>query len=91
MFNISSLVQKAQSYIEPTLNTLAAPATTDRRPSKSTLFRHQFRLPDTQNPLQEITAELTLSPPTTPRGAAATRARATRTAARATTMSGSCT
>jgi hypothetical protein len=55
-------VQKAQSYIEPTLSTIAAPATTDRRPSKSTLFRYQFRLPDTQNPLQEITAELTLSP-----------------------------
>ncbi|KAL5120847.1 GTPase activating protein (GAP) [Pleosporales sp. CAS-2024a] len=68
MFNISSLVQKAQSYIEPTLNTIAAPATTDRRPSKATLFRHQFRLPDTQNPLQEITAELTLSPHHTTRG-----------------------
>lgn len=69
MFNISSLVQKAQSYIEPTLNNIAAPATTDRRPSKATLFRHQFRLPDTQNPLQEITAELTLSPHHTTRGA----------------------
>ncbi|KAH3942282.1 hypothetical protein HBI56_194290 [Parastagonospora nodorum] len=68
MFNISSLVQKAQSYIEPTLNNIAAPATTDRRPSKATLFRHQFRLPDTQNPLQEITAELTLSPHHTTRG-----------------------
>jgi hypothetical protein len=68
MFNISSLVQKAQSYIEPTLNNIAAPAATDRRPSKATLFRHQFRLPDTQNPLQEITAELTLSPHHTTRG-----------------------
>ncbi|KAH7081118.1 rab-GTPase-TBC domain-containing protein [Paraphoma chrysanthemicola] len=62
MFNLSNLVQKAQSYIEPTLSNIAAPATTDRRPSKATLFRHQFRLPDTQNPLQEITAELTLPP-----------------------------
>lgn len=62
MFALSSLVQKAQQYIEPTLNTIAAPAPADRRPSKSTLFRHQFRLPDTQNPLQEITAELTLQP-----------------------------
>jgi hypothetical protein len=69
MFNISSLVQKAQSYIEPTLNNIAAPATTDRRPSKATLFRHQFRLPDTQNPLQEITAELTLPPHHSTRGA----------------------
>jgi hypothetical protein len=62
MFNISSLVQKAQQYIEPTLNNIAAPVYTDRRPSKATLFRHQFRLPDSQNPLQEITAELTLQP-----------------------------
>ncbi|KAH7410105.1 rab-GTPase-TBC domain-containing protein [Phaeosphaeria sp. MPI-PUGE-AT-0046c] len=69
MFNISSLVQKAQSYIEPTLNNIAAPATVDRRPSKATLFRYQFRLPDSQNPLQEITAELTLSPHHSTRGA----------------------
>ncbi|KAF2029108.1 GTPase-activating protein-like protein GYP2 [Setomelanomma holmii] len=68
MFNLSNLVQKAQSYIEPTLSNIAAPATTDRRPSKSTLFRHQFRLPDTQDPLQEITAELTLSPHHSTRG-----------------------
>ncbi|OAL51658.1 GTPase-activating protein-like protein GYP2 [Pyrenochaeta sp. DS3sAY3a] len=68
MFNISNLVQKAQQYIEPTLSTIAAPATTDRRPSKATLFRHQFRLPDTQNPLQEITAELTLQPHHSTRG-----------------------
>lgn len=67
MFNISNLVQKAQQFIEPTLN-LAGPASSDRRPSKATLFRHQFRLPDTQNPLQEITAELTLSPHHSTRG-----------------------
>ncbi len=35
----------------------------DRNPAKSTLFRHQFRLPDSQSPLEEITAELTISPP----------------------------
>ncbi|KAF4550363.1 putative GTPase-activating protein 2 [Elsinoe fawcettii] len=52
MFALSSLVQKAQSFIEPSLNS--------DKPSKSALFRHQFRLPDTQNPLHEITAELTL-------------------------------
>ncbi|KAF2200776.1 GTPase-activating protein-like protein GYP2 [Delitschia confertaspora ATCC 74209] len=61
MFNFSNLVQKAQQLIiEPTLS-VAGP-TSDRRPSKATLFRHQFRLPDSQSPLQEITAELTLSP-----------------------------
>ncbi|KAF2157143.1 TBC-domain-containing protein [Myriangium duriaei CBS 260.36] len=59
MFNISNLVQKAQSFIEPTLNP-------DKRPSKSALFRHQFRLPDTQNPLHEITAELSLPSKSTP-------------------------
>ena len=59
MFNIGNLVQKAQQFIEPTLSNIAAPASSDRRPSKATLFRYQFRLPDSQNPLQEITAELT--------------------------------
>ncbi|RKF65154.1 putative GTPase-activating protein [Golovinomyces cichoracearum] len=60
MFNISSLVQKAQSFIDPTqaLNF----STSDRNPAKATLFRHQFRLPDSQTPLQEIAAELTISP-----------------------------
>ena len=57
--NISSFVQKASSLIDP--NLLPGQAS-DSRPSKSGLFRHQFRLPDSQNPLQEITAELTLSP-----------------------------
>ncbi|KAK0645283.1 putative GTPase-activating protein [Lasiodiplodia hormozganensis] len=58
MFNLSNLVQKAQSFIEPSLS-LASPGS-DRRPSKAALFRHQFRLPESQNPLQEIAAELTL-------------------------------
>jgi TBC1 domain family member 8/9 len=62
MFNLGNLVQRAQQLIEPTLTTIAAPAASDRRPSKATLFRYQFRLPDSQNPLQEITAELTLQP-----------------------------
>lgn len=60
MFNISNLVQKAQQFIEPALP-IAGAQSNDRRPSKSSLFRHQFRLPDSQTPLQEITAELTLS------------------------------
>jgi hypothetical protein len=60
MFSFSSLVKTAQSLIDPTaaLNLSAS----DRNPPKSVLFRSQFRLPDTQNPLQEITAELTISP-----------------------------
>ncbi|KAK4946461.1 hypothetical protein LTR28_007826, partial [Elasticomyces elasticus] len=59
MFNLSSLVQRAQSLIDP--NTPLFSSGSDHRPSKATLFRQQFRLPDTQNPLHEITAELTLS------------------------------
>lgn len=63
MWNISNLVQKAQSLIDP--NLLPVNNSSDRKPSKSALFRHQFRLPDSQNPLYEITAELTLPPKTT--------------------------
>ncbi|KAI9771792.1 MAG: hypothetical protein M1840_001562 [Geoglossum simile] len=61
MFNLSSLVQKAQSLIDPSLSPGPSPSS-DRKPSKASLFRQQFRLPDSQSPLQEITAELTLSP-----------------------------
>lgn len=60
MFSLSSLVKSAQSLIDPTLALNLS--SSDRNPSKSTLFRGQFRLPDSQNPLQEITAELTVSP-----------------------------
>ena len=67
MFNLTNLVQKAQQLIEPTLS-IAGPTANDRRPSKAALFRHQFRLPDSQSPLQEITAELTLSPHHSTRG-----------------------
>ncbi|KAI9836940.1 MAG: hypothetical protein M1838_004943 [Thelocarpon superellum] len=59
MFNLSSLVQRAQSLIDAAQAPGAANG--DGNPSKATLFRHQFRLPDSQNPLQEINAELTLS------------------------------
>ena len=58
MFSIASLVQKAQEYIEPTLS--SSIGASDRRAAKATLFRHQFRLPNSQNPLHEITAELIL-------------------------------
>jgi hypothetical protein len=68
MFTLTNLVQKAQQLIDPTLSPNTP--SSDRRPSKATLYRHQFRLPDTQSPLQEITAELTLSPHHSTRGAA---------------------
>lgn len=67
MFNLTNLVQKAQQFIEPALP-IAGPTSVDRRPSKASLFRYQFRLPDSQSPLQEITAELTLSPHHSTRG-----------------------
>lgn len=59
--NFTNLVQKAQSFIDPHL---PLPSSSDRHPSKAALFRLQFRLPDSQNPLHEITAELTLPPKT---------------------------
>jgi hypothetical protein len=61
MFQLSSLVQKAQSFIDPSATPLNP--TSERNPSKATLFRDQFRLPDSQSPLQEITAELNLPLP----------------------------
>lgn len=61
MLNFSSLVQKAQSYIES--SALPSPKSSDSNPSKAALFRLQFRLPDSQTPLNEITAELSLSLP----------------------------
>jgi hypothetical protein len=61
MMQWSSLVQKAQSFIDPAnFNIPNLTSSTDRNPSKASLFRQQFRLPDSQNPLQEITAELIL-------------------------------
>lgn len=60
MFSINSLVQRAQSLIEPAFS---IPKTSDRNQSKATLFRLQFRLPDSQNPICDITAELSLSAP----------------------------
>ncbi|KAL1851247.1 GTPase activating protein (GAP) [Paecilomyces lecythidis] len=63
MFQFSSFVQKAQSLIDPANFNLPAITSSDRSPSKASLFRQQFRLPDSQNPLQEITAELILPVP----------------------------
>jgi hypothetical protein len=58
MFSIGALVQKAQNFIDPALNPITSAA--DRKPSKASLYRHQFRLPDTETPIAEITAELTI-------------------------------
>ncbi|KAE8154114.1 rab-GTPase-TBC domain-containing protein [Aspergillus avenaceus] len=72
MMQWSSFVQKAQSLIDPANFTLPTLTSSDRNPSKASLFRQQFRLPDSQNPLQEITAELILpiphTSPSTPHG-----------------------
>lgn len=58
---LSNLVQKAQQLIDPAqLPSPLGGNSNTTRPAKAQLFRHQFRLPDTQNPLYEITAELTL-------------------------------
>ncbi|EKV12145.1 GTPase activating protein (Gyp2), putative [Penicillium digitatum] len=59
----SSFVQKAQSLIDPANFTIPALSSPDHNPSKASLFRQQFRLPDSQNPLQEITADLVLTLP----------------------------
>ena len=56
----SSLIQRAQQLIDPMqgLNLTSS----DRNPSKATLFQSQFRLPPSQLPLFEIAAELTIPP-----------------------------
>ncbi|KAI2698875.1 hypothetical protein CBS147317_7048 [Penicillium roqueforti] len=59
----SSFVQKAQSLIDPANFNISALSSPDHNPSKASLFRQQFRLPDSQNPLQEITADLVLPLP----------------------------
>ncbi|KAL1585180.1 hypothetical protein WHR41_06516 [Cladosporium halotolerans] len=57
---LQNLVQKAQQLIDPSVLPGPLGNASANRPSKSQLFRHQFRLPESQNPLHEITAELTL-------------------------------
>ena len=59
MFNLNALVQKAQNLIDQ--NVASPTKSSDTKPSKAQLFRLQFRLPDSQNPLHEITAELSLA------------------------------
>ncbi|KAF8457534.1 rab-GTPase-TBC domain-containing protein [Terfezia claveryi] len=54
---LSNLLQKAQSFItEPTTPT----SSTSSKPTKASLFREQFRLPDSENPIQDISCELSL-------------------------------
>jgi TBC1 domain family member 8/9 len=60
MFNINSLVQKAQSLLDPAAFTAPKPS---ENLSRVALFRFQFRLPDSQTPLDDITAELSLPSP----------------------------
>jgi len=57
---LSNLVQKAQQYIDPAVLPASLVTATTTKPSKSVLFQQQFHLPSNQNPLYEITAELTL-------------------------------
>lgn len=58
MFSLNNILQKAQSLIDPSTSPISkAP---DKNHSKAALFRLQFRLPDSQNPLCDITAELLL-------------------------------
>ncbi|KAI9726945.1 MAG: hypothetical protein M1828_000293 [Chrysothrix sp. TS-e1954] len=54
------LASDASSYMTDANDPFRDPSSTDRRSSKAALFRHQFRLPDTQNPLDEINAQLLL-------------------------------
>lgn len=65
MFNLTTLVQKAQSLIDP--NASPASRSADSSTSKAALFRLQFRLPDSQTPLHEITSEFSLAAPSSAR------------------------
>lgn len=67
MFSFNSLVQKAQSFIDPLSPRNSKPSDRTRYPSNAALFRFQLRLPDSQTPLHEINAQLLLSPTPTHR------------------------
>ena len=55
MFSLATLVHKARAFIDPS-------AANNDNTSGAALFRQHFRLPDSQFPLQEISAELTIPP-----------------------------
>jgi len=57
----NSLVQRAQQLIDP-MQGLNLTSSSDKSPSKASLFQNQFRLPLSQTPLYEIPAELTIPP-----------------------------
>ncbi|KAJ5524269.1 hypothetical protein N7494_010919 [Penicillium frequentans] len=76
MIQWSSFMQKAQSLIDPANFNIPSLSSSDDNPSKASLFRQQFRLPDSQNPLQEITAELILPLPSSSSGSGETSRRA---------------
>ncbi|KAL8911796.1 MAG: hypothetical protein Q9171_003064 [Xanthocarpia ochracea] len=65
MFSLNTLVLKAQSLIDP--NASPASNASDSQSSKAALFRLQFRLPDSQTPLHEVTAEFSFAPPSASR------------------------
>ncbi|KAF8463866.1 rab-GTPase-TBC domain-containing protein [Kalaharituber pfeilii] len=61
MFALSNLIQKAQSLIaDPGAPSSGSSSSSSSKPTKASLFREQFRLPDNQNPVQDITCELSL-------------------------------
>ncbi|KAK3079688.1 hypothetical protein LTS18_004129, partial [Coniosporium uncinatum] len=60
---LSSLVQKAQAFIDPSLATLDPGS--NQGLSQITLDRDQSRLPDSRNPLYEVTGGFALCPPHT--------------------------
>ncbi|KAJ5087714.1 hypothetical protein N7456_011330 [Penicillium angulare] len=68
MASWSSFMQKAQSLIDPANFNIPSLSSSDDNPSKASLFRQQFRLPDSQTPLQEITADLVLPLPNSSSG-----------------------
>lgn len=74
MFNLNAIVQKAQSLIDSS----AANHKSEGTLSKAALFRLQFRLPESQSPLHEITAELSLSSTQSARSTAPTNGEKTR-------------
>ena len=57
MFTLSNLLQKAQSLIADPVTSTPTPSV---KPTKAQLFREQFRLPDSENPIQDISCELSL-------------------------------
>jgi hypothetical protein len=60
MLSLSSFVQRAQQLLDPTQGLNLSDS--DKNPSKASLFQNQFRLPSSQHPLYEISAELTIPP-----------------------------